>query len=286
MIRGKGLFINDLRLQTPEAWAEKLALVGAKWAALKVDAAMNTKWLVPVAAALRAKHIRVAAWQFVYADNPAGRADVAARDIATINPDAFFVDAEGPYNLPGTLDDRNARVYLNRLRSKVALLPLGLCSYRYPSVQPNFAWQTFLEFSDFHSPQVYWVGSHNSGFQLRKSIAELTALKKMPVIPVGAAYSEHGWKSAAPEIEEFMDTAEGLTDTVALWYADEMFSRTAFQFKGSTYADRDAWLATFAAAWGGVQTPPVEPPAPALSTDEKVGVLWGAALDHGWVLNP
>jgi hypothetical protein len=262
---GKGFFINDLRLQTAAAWSEKCAAAGAKRVMLKVDSAMNVGRLAPAAAAFKAKGISVEAWHYILPKDPVGSARRAALDCATMELatgraiGAFHVDAEGPYNLPGNIDELAARAYMGELRARLGkTVPIGLCSYRYPSYQPNFPWLAFVYASDFHSPQVYWVGAHNPGFQLRKSIAELLKIRKLPVIPVGAAYSEkvkinghtQVWWSSPPELEEFMDAAAAAKcPGLGVWFADEMFSVNWWEFKGSTVAMRQAWVKTFSLPW-------------------------------------
>ena len=99
------------------------------------------------------------------------------------------------------------------------------------------------------------------------------------MIPVGAAYSEHGWKAAASEVEEFLDAAlDAACPAVALWYGDEMFDTTSFHFRGSTVADRKAWCAAFRAAWP--ETPPPEPPDTPLFMDLPEPLRWGMVEAH------
>jgi hypothetical protein len=285
MLSDKGLFLNDLRLHTTAEWVEYCVSVGAHWVALKLDAAMNNGRRLPLALALEARGIQVAAWQYIVPTNPRASAAIAIRECAELelglghSVAAFFVDAEGPYNLPSNLDDAAASAYMTTLREGLGAVPIGLCSYRYPSYQTNFPWMAFLARSDFHSPQVYWVQAHNPAYQLRKSIAELQAIKRLPMIPVGAAYSEHGWKAAASEVEEFLDAAlDAACPAVALWYGDEMFDTTSFHFRGSTVADRKAWCAAFRAAWP--ETPPPEPPDTPLFMDLPEPLRWGMVEAH------
>jgi hypothetical protein len=154
-------------------------------------------------------------------------------------------------------------------------ISVGLCSYRWPSYQPNFPWTEFLVGVDFHCPQVYWVGAHNPRYQLQKSIAELKARKNIPVIPAGAAYSERTFVAQPSETAEFLDAAVEFGCSAAiLWYADEMFSEKWWEFKGSTLALRQAWCQVVKAhIWEGIPIPPPEPP--------PVGALYPATCVVG-----
>ena len=49
--------------------------------------------------------------------------------------------------------------------------------FAFVFTQYDFPFKEFLSVCDFHAPQVYWIGSHNSGQQLADSVAELKAIK-------------------------------------------------------------------------------------------------------------
>jgi len=269
---GKGLFINDLTLMPINTWIAKCKDTGVSWVCIKVDKASHNSLYVSAGDAFRATNIWVTAWQFIYDDDPAYRARIAIRDVKSLKASAFLMDAEAPYNKPGTIDDAKAKIYTNVLVPGLHSIgvPIGLCSYRFPSVQPNFAWGPFLAAADFHAPQVYWVGAHNPAYQLKKSIAELKARKNIPVIPAGAAYSEKVsiggittvFRAAPAEVAEFLDAAvETGCKAVMLWYADEMFSEKWWEFKGSTVALRKLWCNEAKLhVWEGTPVPPPEPP--------------------------
>ena len=274
--KGKGLFINNLRLQSIDKWIEKCKAAGASWVAIKVDKWEHNDLYVSYGNAFRAAGIGVVAWQYVYADNPTVRANQALRDIARLGAVAFFVDAEGPFNKKGM--GPTARTYMNILVPALHAkgIPVGLCSYRFPSLQPNFPWVEFGTGIDFHAPQVYWVGSHNPGQQLKASVLELRELVGVPFIPAGASYSEKSktasgvsfvFRATPAEIQEFLVTAKQIGCPAAImWYADEVFSEKWWEFRGSSVPLRQAWLSTIAGFdWEGVAiSPPPLPPAGAL----------------------
>lgn len=163
--------------------------------------------MVPAAVeALRAAGIQVWGWHFVYGDQPDGEAMVAIQRIKQFNLDGYVVNAEGSYE---TQSKRGAaRRFMEQVRSAVGSdLPIGLSSYRYPSVHSSFPWAEFLQDCDIAMPQVYWVQAHNPAVQLQKTVREYQNSSFFPtrtVIPTGAAYREGGWQPTVGEIQEFM----------------------------------------------------------------------------------
>jgi ketosteroid isomerase-like protein len=107
--------------------------------------------------------------------------------------------------------DAAARQYMTALRDALPTLPIALCSFRFPSYQPNFPWKAFLEKCDLNMPQVYWVEAHNAGSQLDRCIREFKAMTPFrPVIPTGIACYEGSWYPTESDITQFLDTARTL----------------------------------------------------------------------------
>ena len=97
-------------------------------------------------------------------------------------------------------------------------VPVGLSTYRYPSLHRELSYKTFLEVCDFVMPQVYWVSASNAGSQLKRSLNEWRELTDLPIYPTGAAFTEHGWTATASEVLDFLRTAVGLElDAVNFW---------------------------------------------------------------------
>jgi hypothetical protein len=119
----------------------------------------------------------------------------------------FVIDAERECkNRPDA-----CRQYCTTLRSEMADLPIGLASYRYPSLHPELPWTVFRGFVDFDMPQVYWQLAHNPGDQLRRSFAEFSKMTPaLPYVPTGAAYTEYGWAVTVADVVQFMDTCAAL----------------------------------------------------------------------------
>lgn len=113
--------------------------------------------------------------------------------------------------------DTNQGVYCDTLRA--GLRPetsIGLSSWRFPSLHPGMNWNAWLNVSNFHCPQVYWMQAHNPVEQLQRSAKELLEMKNMPFIPVGAMYHEQSWQPTKEEVLAFDKEAEKYPAT--LWW--------------------------------------------------------------------
>jgi hypothetical protein len=161
----------------------------------------------PLADALRARGIAPWGWQYVYGYEPESEARAAIKEIKRLGLKGFVVNAESQYKQPGRAGA--ARRYMNALQSALPNTPFGLSSYRYPSYHRSLPWREFLEMCDVNVPQVYWQGSSNPALQLQRSTREFSGMAPIrPIVPTGAAYSEHGWKPKVSEVQAFMEAAK------------------------------------------------------------------------------
>jgi len=77
-----------------------------------------------------------------------------------------------------------ATAYLGGIRSVAPALPIGFCSYPWPSEQGDTPWAAFLGGSDFVAPQVYYATIGGTPLKcLQRTIRELKPYKK-PVYPL------------------------------------------------------------------------------------------------------
>jgi len=247
---------------------------------------------------LKARGFTVIGWQYVYGADPVGEARVALARIAELHLDGYAIDAEGEYKKAGMAT--NARAYMRTLRGG-SNVPLGLCSYRFPTLHPQLPWSTFLsymdvEHGDAHVPQAYWeLDSTDDGpaRQLRRSITELRALEALPVIPVFPMYrkalKDGYWYSTYRQLkgalEEVIQT-EGVPG-MSIWSLDKVNSldgRGPESAEGSPYRYWD-FLAYASGKWGDGEEPPVTPPPPDVPLERKVALLWREAGKRGWDLS-
>lgn len=184
-------------------------------------------------AAFRAAGIDVVGWHYIYGGvwykkstgewltngaTPAQEAAFAKAQVKALGLSAYLIDAEKEYKLLSQAS--RAKSFMANLAG--IGVPVGLCSYRFPTVHPTFPWEEFLVGCDFHAPQVYH-GSGRGVPDLVRSQLELEKLRKLPIVPVGRAYIGDGY--AAPgitpaEMLTFMDAAKQACLGVSFWALD------------------------------------------------------------------
>ncbi len=199
----------------------------------------------PLVQALRARDVSVWGWHYVKGDDPIAEADKAIERVQQFNLDGYVIDAETEYKEPGKATA--ATKFMNRLRAGLPNTMVALSSYRYPSYHPQLPWREFLEKCDLNMPQVYWLFAHNAGDQLTRCVHEFQALTPYrPVVPVGAAFREHGWEPAAGEVLEFLHTSQSLNLSAANFYSWD---------SSRTYLD-EVWNTIHDYPWGTTPVPP------------------------------
>jgi len=218
MLSGKGMFIWMIRHTMGgdvNLIADTLEAAGITNAWIKVADGSGRYNIDPwgqdrvpgLVAALRMRGISAWGWQYIYGRYPDSEADMAIRRIREFDLDGFVVNAELEFKAAGM--GEVAKRYMRRLRNAFPDLPIGLSTYRFPTLHREFPFDAFLSFCDFAAPQVYWAGATNAGAQLVRCMNEYKALSvKRPIYPTGAAYQEHGWAATANQMIEFMQTAK------------------------------------------------------------------------------
>jgi hypothetical protein len=228
-LKGKGFF--TWRLEATESGNSARIAAFAKAASLthvlikiadgivstNIDLINNIDYALLVSQALRAQGIQVWGWHYVYGDSPVVEASRALQRIRQLDLDGYVVNAEVEYKKPGR--GTAARRYMEALRAGCPDLPIGLSSYRYPSLHRAFPWREFLDYCTYSMPQVYWMQATNSGQQLIRTVREYQSMTPYrPIIPTGSAFREFGWTPTVPEVIEFMQTAKSLNLTgVNFW---------------------------------------------------------------------
>jgi len=220
MLSGKGMFIWMIRF-TEDGDVNKIAdlleeaNITNAWIKVadgpgryNIDP-LNVDRVPALVAALRMRGISPWGWQYIYGRYPELEADMAIRRIKELDLDGFVVNAEKEFKFASMAGP--AERYMKRLRAAFPELTIGLSTYRFPVLHPEFVYDAFMKYCDFSAPQVYWAGATNAGAQLERCVREYKALKyKLPIYPTGAAYQEYGWKPTPAQIVEFMETAKRL----------------------------------------------------------------------------
>jgi hypothetical protein len=125
---------------------------------------------------------------------------------------------------------------MRKLRANLPNIPMGLSSYRYPTLHQTLPWKEFREQCDFDMPQVYWEQDFrdNAGSeQLSNSYADFQRMTpKLPYIPTGTAYKVGSWSSTAKQVEGFINRAKELKCygiNFWVWYQSQKYLPATFE---------------------------------------------------------
>jgi hypothetical protein len=227
------------------------------------------------------KGIQPMGWQYVYGNAPQAEAQRAITMIRRLGLEYWIIDAESEYKFKAAA----AEVYMSTLMKACPDIAFALCSFRFPSLHPEFPWSTFLKYLrpgvDVHMPQVYWEQVYdppypqNSAEQMERSFKELKKLKDLEVVPVGPAYGAAGkngtyWTPSLAQQDNFVRKAIELGCPGALWWELGTMLRPDFLARGY-YGNMAKYSRMF---------DPSPQPSPdgegELSDAEKLARLWEA----------
>jgi hypothetical protein len=206
---GNGMFVWQIpRCGNVQAMADLAKLSGVGHVLIKIANGYADSGVIDgvdyarsLALALQKNGIEAWGWQYLYSTSPGLEAAKAIERIIETGVTGFVIDAEA--ECKGRPDA--CYQYCTALRSEMSGMPIGLSSYRYPSLHPQLPWAVLRSFVDFDMPQVYWMLAHNPGDQLRRSFAEFSKMTpKLPFVPTGAAFTEYGWTPTVGEVQAFM----------------------------------------------------------------------------------
>lgn len=283
--RGKGMFVHYLtqeRLVSPAAAAKAAKAAGLDYVVLKAQDGIGTfnKGLVgPYAQAFEDEGIEVWLWAWLYGADGLGRtqakmeADKTAEVCQAIQPAGFVANPEDPYKRKGSAEW--ADTYLTALRTGMPDLSIGLCSFRFPSLHPEFPFRAWLGSTtgcDFHMPQVYWMKANNPAAQVVRSYNELKALRKLPFVIVGAAFTEHGWEPTTAEMRAFHE------QVVRLRAEGDVMGECWWEWHFAAVRRPQFWKEIASHTWVP-DGPPVPPPP---TTEQLVARLVEQARLRGW----
>ncbi len=224
-IRGKGFFIWKIK-NCENGDVQKIAQLareaGFSHVLIKVangiwkynyDWDQHQDFCPSLVEALRDHGIEPWGWHYVFGEDPIREARVAVERVKELDLKGYVIDAEAHYKRERNRYEAAER-FMRDLRNGVGKnVPLALSSYRFPSMHPEIPWNQFLAKCDINMPQVYWIHSHNPEAQLEQTLREFASPKfksHPPIIPTGAAFTEHGWTSTASEVQEFLEAARTL----------------------------------------------------------------------------
>jgi hypothetical protein len=279
MIVGKGLYLWNLTASV-ETYVKAAVEMGLTHVRVKIFDSVgsakpfnNPTKIRELFAALRAKNISPTAWGYYTGYSPSIEAELTIRLVRDYKPDEYVVNAERYFKASGmAVKARDLMVKLGALS-----IPLGVTSYRYPTLHAPFPFREFLTHSDFYEPQVYWnkpgwATVDQPAAELGTSIKQLQAIYPgVDIRPIGRAYAGDGYPIPGPspkEITQFLTASKdkyGL-QSASFWSFDKIILGTN---------NAPLWKQAIAGfRWGGIIAPP--PPVVELTLEEKVQKLWAA----------
>ena len=212
----------------PDRIAARARRHGLEFVVLK-GAEGTTRWrqVSPrLVRALKARGLRVCAYQFIHGRRPRTEARVAAGLARTV--DCLMIDAETTYE--GRYVD--AQPYVRELRARIGPhYPVGLTSFPYVHYHPAFPYSVFLGpgGAQVNVPQMYWRAIGTSVDRVFSVTYRHNRVYERPIFPLGQVY-EH---PPARQIRRFRSLAAGRGVTGISWWSWQAASNRDFQAVGA-----------------------------------------------------
>lgn len=157
-------------------------------------------------------------WGYIYIKySPISEAQKAMEMMEKYLPDFYLIDAEAE----AKDQPHRTKQFMDTLKTDI---PVGLASYRFPSMHPEIAWQTFREGVDFDSPQVYYRGGDPVA-NLEKSFNEFANMYPHRLyFPAGDMYSEHGTRPSPEAVTRYLQAVNDhpYIQGTLMWSMDQM----------------------------------------------------------------
>jgi len=161
---------------------------------------------------------KVGGWAFIFTSNiakPGPQAALLGERVQKLDLDFVMIDVEENQNVgalwkTGSTRNQDAKIYVSQLRAGGVPLrmPALFCSYRFPYMHIELPYSAFLKSDSVNgiAQQLYWVDNDNPREQLIQSIEEYDDWGHLyeDMIPIGAAFGEHGWVVEPEQITEFV----------------------------------------------------------------------------------
>jgi Putative peptidoglycan binding domain len=138
-------------------------------------------------AALRARGLRVCAWQYVYGVNPLAEAQVGAEAVHN-GADCLLIDAESEYEGRYV----QAQTYITELRKLIGPnYPVALASFPYIDFHPAFPYSVFLGSggAQYNVPQMYWKDIGTTVDNVYSHTYAFNRIYGRPISPLGQVYN-------------------------------------------------------------------------------------------------
>jgi len=139
-----------------------------------------------IVASLKARGLKVCAWQYVYGTHPVGEAALGAQAVHD-GADCLVIDAEAEYEGRYAA----AQTYITRLRASIGHdYPVGLASFPYVDYHPALPFSVFLGpgAAQYNAPQMYWKAIGTSVDGVYAHTFTHNRIYGRPIFPLGQSY--------------------------------------------------------------------------------------------------
>jgi putative peptidoglycan binding protein len=190
---------------------------------------------------LKARGLKVCAWQFVYGRYPKTEAERAA-EAARAGADCVVIDAEGHYEGKYV----SAQSYIKRLRSRVGDdYEVALTSFPYVNYHPGLPYSVFLgpHGAQDNLPQMYWKTIGVSVDRIYQATWTYNRIYGRPIYPLGQTYSN----PRSSQVTRFRKLAQSYGATGLSWWVWQYSGSRQWNALGSAFdpiglpVRRDTW---------------------------------------------
>jgi hypothetical protein len=174
---------------SPSAIAARAAASGIETVFIKSSDGSNywSQFNSAYVAALKARGLKVCAWQYVYGRLPVTEAR-AGRKAILAGADCLVIDAESEYEGKYAA----ASTYIRKLRAYAGEdYPIGLAGWPYVAYHPAYPFSVFLGpgGAQFSLPQMYWRAIGVSVDEIFAATYLYNQLYGRPIAPLGQTYA-------------------------------------------------------------------------------------------------
>jgi Putative peptidoglycan binding domain len=190
---------------------------------------------------LKARGLKVCAWQFVYGRYPKTEAERAA-EAARLGADCVVIDAEGHYEGKYV----SAQAYIRRLRARVGDdYEVALTSFPYVNYHPGLPYSVFLgpHGAQDNLPQMYWKTIGVSVDRIYQATWTYNRIYGRPIYPLGQTYSN----PKSSQVLRFRKLAKAYGATGLSWWVWQFSGTHQWNALGSVFEPiglprrRDTW---------------------------------------------
>jgi len=217
---------------TPSAIAAKAEASGIETVFIKSSDGPNywSQFNSAYVKALKARGLRVCAWQYVYGSRPVTEARNARRAIQN-GAECLVIDAEIEYEGKYAQASR----YMHKLRAYAGDdYPIGLAGWPYVDYHPAYPFSVFFGpgGAQFNVPQMYWKAIGVSVDRVFKHTYLYNSLYGRPIAPLGQTYAG----PTSSELNRFRELATAYGAPGVSWWSWQATSSGAWRALGRELA--------------------------------------------------